>query len=344
MRIRSMALAIALVLVLTGCNNMTAWLPTNSPTPTPTSVSVFSSVESNQNTTIPSAGATATPEVPTPTALVGRLTFAGSTTVQPLVEKLGAAYHERYPDVGLEIAAGGSVVGINAVQDGSADIGMASRELHEDEYRPGMERYQIAIDVLAIIVHSSNPVTDLSRAELQGIYLGEITNWSEVGGEDRPILPVIREVSSGTRGAFDEIALDGADPVATADTQITAGEVETRVASTLEAIGYVGFGNIGQDVKVLTIDGIMPSPEAAQDGSYQLQRPLLLLLGPLSRPLACSFVTFALSNAGQEVVAADGWVPVAPSETAPTCGSQERVSALLKKAHQQQTSQAYQSR
>ncbi len=309
MSIRYLGMWIILMLSLTGCSNASAWLPLRIPTSTPTLETRVTS----------SAGeATDTPDVSTTTPLRGRLTFAGSTTVQPLVEKLGSVYHERYPNVDLEMAAGGSVVGINAVQDGSADIGMASRELREAEYRPGMEHYQIAIDVLAIIVHPSNPVEDISRVQLQDIYLGEITNWSDVGGPDMPIMPVIREISSGTRGAFDEIALDGASPVATADTQITAGEVETRVAEVPEAIGYVGFGNIGQNVKVIAIDNVMPSPKSTQSGAYQLQRPLLLLLGPLSRPLACTFVTFALSEAGQVVVAADGWVPVAETPS-PAC-------------------------
>jgi len=313
MHMRCLGLWIVLILGLTGCSNASAWLPVRVATPTPAAESVAAAAPADDYN----------PVVPTATLVLGRLTFAGSTTVQPLVEELSVGYQERYPNVDLEIAAGGSVVGINAVQDGSADIGMASRALREAEYRLGMEEYQIAIDVLAIIVHPANPIEDISRAQLQGIYLGEITNWSEVGGADMPIMPVIREISSGTRGAFDDIALDGADPVETADTQITAGEVETRVAEAPEAIGYVGFGNIGQNVKVLTIDGVPPSPETAQSGGYQLQRPLLLLLGPLSRPLACTFVTFALSDAGQKIVAADGWVPVAQTTPPPACGNTE---------------------
>jgi len=300
------------MLGLTGCSGASAWLPVRVATPTLTVEPVAAVAQADDYA----------PAVSTTTPVLGRLTFAGSTTVQPLVEELSIGYLERYPHVDLEMAAGGSVVGINAVQDGSADIGMASRALREAEYRPGMEEYQIAIDVLAIIVHPANPIENISRTQLQEIYQGEITNWSEVGGADMPIMPVIREISSGTRGAFDDIALDGADPVETADTQITAGEVETRVAEISEAIGYVGFGNIGQNVKVLTIDGVPPSPETAQSGDYQLQRPLLLLLGPLSRPLACTFVTFALSDAGQTIVAADGWVPVAQT-TPPPCSNPE---------------------
>lgn len=242
----------------------------------------------------------------------GEISVVGSTTVQPLVEELRDAFLQRYPNVEMNVAAGGSVVGIQAVQNGETDIGMASRNLREGEQTEGMEVHRIAVDVLAVIVHPSNSITGLSSDELKGIFTGEITNWSEVGGEDMAILPVIREVTSGTRGAFDDIALDGDEPTDDADVQITAGEVEARVASTENAIGYVGFGHIELDeINVLEIDGVAPSPESAMDDSYSLQRPLQLLTGPLSRELATIFVDFALSPEGQELVEADGWVPVA---------------------------------
>jgi phosphate transport system substrate-binding protein len=257
---------------------------------------------------------TAVPVAPTP--LVGRLTFAGSTTMQPLVEKLAERYRQYYPDMELEVAAGGSVVGINAIQEGSADIGMSSRELQPDELQPGIERFPVAIDVLAVIVHPSNPVRALTQEQLYNIYTGRIVNWREVGGADLPILPVIREVSSGTRGAFDDIALDGATPVPTADVQVTAGEVQSRVANRPDAIGYVGFGNISTDVTVLEIDGAQPTPQTALAGTYRLQRPLILLISPLSRRASLSFIEFALSEEGQRVVQEDGWTPVNPPSVA----------------------------
>lgn len=246
----------------------------------------------------------------TPAALVGELTFVGSTTVQPLVEKLGKAYNRKYPEVTLNIAAGGSVAGIQAVQNGEVDIGMSSRALKPEEQRADMERHLLAIDVLAIIVHPSNPVDGLTLRQLERIYTGKITNWRQVGGRNMPILPVVREVTSGTRGAFDDIALSGKEPTEQADVQITASEVEARVARTEQAIGYVGFGHMQLDeIKVLAIDDVLPSQETALDASYRLTRPLLLLTGPLSRDIADTFVQFALSEEGQRLVAADGWVP-----------------------------------
>ncbi|MEM8531058.1 MAG: phosphate ABC transporter substrate-binding protein [Chloroflexota bacterium] len=250
-----------------------------------------------------------TPVAPTESA-AGRLTFAGSTTMQPLVERMATPYREQYPNVELEIAAGGSVVGINAVQDGSADIGMASRELRDEEMMPGVERYHVASDALAIIVHPSNPVRQLTFDQLQGIYTGEITNWQEVTGQDSAIIPVVREISSGTRGAFDDIVLGDLLLTEAIDVQVTAGEVEARVASRPDAIGYVGFGNIGSDVVVIAINNVEPTPESIQSSEYPLQRPLLLLTGSLSRELSQSFVDFALSPEGQEIVNAEGWVPI----------------------------------
>jgi phosphate transport system substrate-binding protein len=237
-----------------------------------------------------------------------RLTLAGSTTVQPLVEALAARYRQLHPNITMDIAAGGSVVGINAVHEGRVDIGMASRPLKADEAQ-GISAVPIASDVLAIIVHPANPVPSLSREQLRQIYLGQITNWREVGGDDRPIVPVVREVSSGTRGAFDNLVLHEAQPTANADVQVTAGEVEARVAGDPAAIGYVGFGNLASDVRVLPIDGALPSAASVHAGTYPLVRPLLLLLGPLSRPEARAFVEFAVSQEGQTIVERAGWIP-----------------------------------
>ncbi len=253
-------------------------------------------------------------ETPAQAVSMQRLTFAGSTTVQPLAQKLAESYKQKHSGIEMEIGAGGSRVGIQAIQEGSADIGMASREIREEEQREGMEVHQIAVDVLAMIVHPDNPIDELSLEQLQAIYTGEMTNWQEVGGNDVPILAVIREVSSGTRGAFDDIVLDGEDPLETEDnTHITAGEIHTRVASTEGAIGYVGFGHLsGDDVKVIRIDGVEPSPEVAIDGTYKLKRPLHMLTGPLSRPEAKNFIDYVLSPEGQSLVVEMGWVPVAP--------------------------------
>jgi phosphate transport system substrate-binding protein len=241
--------------------------------------------------------------------LVGRLTFAGSTTVQPLANQLGDIFIKDHPQVTLEIAAGGSTVGIQAIHDGAVDIGMASRALKPEEAE-GIEQYQIAVDVIAIIVNPVNPVQNLTQDQLRAIYLGEITNWNQVGGENLEIVPVIREESSGTRGAFDELMLDKKTPSAPHLTVgVTAGDVAAIITRDEAAIGYVGFGNI-EDVKILAIEGVEPSVETARDGSYRITRPLLLLTGPLSQTIAYNFIDFVLSEVGQSLVEEFGWIPL----------------------------------
>ena len=250
--------------------------------------------------------------LPTPTqdTLTGKLTFAGSTTMQPLVAKLGDEFRVIHPYVTLDIAAGGSAVGIQAIHDGATDIGMASRALTSDEAK-GINQYKVAIDVLAIIVHPDNPVTKLTLAKLEDIYMGKLTNWQSLGGPNIQIIAVQRETSSGSRGAFDELVLQ--KQTATAPnlvTSVTAGDEVANVASKPGAIGYVGFGNLDTTTKILAISGILPTQETALDNSYPLIRPLIFMTGPLSQPLAQSFIDFALSQQGQKNIQDLGWVPV----------------------------------
>ena len=253
---------------------------------------------------------TSVPPTPTEDTLTGKLTFAGSTTMQPLVGKLGDAFRVIHPHVSLDIAAGGSVVGIKAIHDGTSDIGMASRALTSDEAH-GIKQFKVAIDVLAIIVHPDNPVTKLTLAQLEDIYMGKITNWQSLGGPNLQIIPVQRETSSGSRGAFDEMVLQKQTADApTLVTSVTAGDEAASVAGKPGAIGYVGFGNLDTTTKVIAINGILPTQQTARDNSYPLVRPLIFMTGPLSQPLAQTFIDFALSSQGQKYIRDLGWVPV----------------------------------
>jgi phosphate transport system substrate-binding protein len=255
-------------------------------------------------------GASVAAVAPTAPPLIGRITFAGSTTVQPLADKLGAVFKQDQPGIVLDIAAGGSVVGIKAVHDGTADIGMASRALTSDEAL-GIKQDQIALDVLAIVVHPMNPVSNLTHGQLRAIYLGKVANWKDLGGPDRPIQVIVRDTNSGTRGAFDEIVLEKQAPQAPRQrSAFTAGDVAALVAADPQAIGYVGFGNLEPSLKLLTIDDVQPAKDTARSGAYKLVRPLLLLTGPLTQPLARTYIDFVLSEAGQKLVEEDGWVPV----------------------------------
>lgn len=250
-----------------------------------------------------------TPAQPTAEPLSGKVTFAGSTTVQPLAATLGKAFNETYPEVTLNIAAGGSSVGIKAVHDGTADIGMASRTLSAEEAE-GIEVHKVAVDVLAIVVYPNNAVSDLTFEQLQGIYRGEIINWKEIGGEDAKITVAIRETTSGTRKAFDKLVLDGAAPAAPEiETCVTNGDVVALVRKTPHAIGYIGFGYLQEGLKAISVDGVEPTQENAVNSRYTLMRPLQFLTGPLTQPLADQFIEFALNEEGQAIVDQSGWIP-----------------------------------
>jgi phosphate transport system substrate-binding protein len=247
---------------------------------------------------------------PTGTPLVGEITFAGSTTVQPLADKLGTAFRNHNPQIALDIAAGGTKIGIEAIHKGTVDIGMASRVLTAEEGQ-GITQYQIAIDVIAIVLNKENPIMSLKKEQLRDIYLGKITNWKELGGKDQPIILVVREKSSGTRGAFDELVLAKQEEASnSAKIAVTAGDVTAIVKQEPAAIGYIGFGNMEDGIKTVAINDVEPSGAAALNNLYPLVRPLILMTGPLSQPLAMDYIKFALSEEGQKLVESAGWVPV----------------------------------
>jgi len=243
--------------------------------------------------------------------LEGTITMAGSTSVQPLSEELAAVFMEEHQGARLEVSGGGSGSGVTAAQENTADFGAASREIRDDE--TGIDHYVIAIDGIAIIVHPDNDgVDDLSVADVQNIFTGQITNWSEVGGADEDIVVVSREEGSGTRGAFDDIVLGDEALVDTALIQNSGGAVRESVASEANAVGYLSTGSLNDDVKPVNIDGVEPTPENIVAGDYTVARPFNYMSNedePLSE-LAQAFLDFVLSKEGQDVVEEQGYVRV----------------------------------
>lgn len=242
--------------------------------------------------------------------LSGTITMAGSTSVQPLSEELAAVFMDKYPDVRLEVSGGGSGSGITAAQGNTADFGAVSREIREDE--TGINTYTIAIDGIAIIVHPDNAISDIALEDVQKIFSGEITNWSEVGGADEAIVIVSREEGSGTRGAFDDIVLGDAALVDTALIQNSSGAVRESVSSEPNAIGYVSTGSLTDNVKALAVDGVEPTSEEILSGAYTVARPFNYVANEnesLSE-VAQAFLDFVLSEEGQKVVEQQGFVPV----------------------------------
>lgn len=234
----------------------------------------------------------------------GNVSLNGSTSMEPFVNGLSEAIREVYPNLVLEPQFTGSGAGIEAVTNGTADIGNSSRSLTDEEKAGGLEENIVAIDGIAVIVHPDNDVEDLTTDQLKKIYTGEITNWSEVGGADEAIVVVGREAGSGTRGAFEEI-LGVEDACKYAQELNETGAVVAKVGETEGAIGYVSLDNVKDSVKALKLDGVEASEETIKDGSYSLQRPFVMAtkgkISEQSKEVQAVF-DFINSEAGQKVI------------------------------------------
>lgn len=261
-----------------------------------------------------SGTATATPGTASEAGLAGRLNVAGSTSVQPLAEKLAEAFIAANPQVEIDVQGGGSSVGVKSAGDGTVDIGMASRSIKDEEKQtyPDLVVTTIARDGIAVVVHSGVSVDGLTKAQVRDIFAGVITNWKEVGGADRPIVVVSREEGSGTRSAFQEMVMGGEEPpiVDTAILQPSSGAVRTTVASTPDAIGFLSFGYLDESVKALAIEGVVPTRENVLSGAYPVMRPFNMLTKGEPAGLAKAWLDWILSDAGQQIVAEEGYIPV----------------------------------
>ena len=234
----------------------------------------------------------------------------GSTSMQKVINALGEAYME---ETGAKFTynATGSGTGIKAVKDGTCDIGLSSRYLKDSEKAEGLKETILAIDGIAIIVHTENTVADLTVEQIAAIFKGEITNWSEVGGKDGEIVCIGREESSGTRDGFESIT-DTEDACKYRQELTSNGAVLTAVAENPNAIGYVSLSSVKDAVKAISVGGVAPSEATIKDGSYAVQRPFVLVTkeGVALSETAQAFFDFATSSAANETITAAGVVPV----------------------------------
>ena len=244
--------------------------------------------------------------------LSGTVTVAGSTTVQPLAELLADEFMSENPDVQVTVGGGGTSVGITSVNNGTVDIGAASRELKSDE--PQLVKHLLAKDGIAIVVKPGNPVSGLTKTQVRDIFGGVIKNWKDVGGPDHAINVVVRESGSGTRTAFEEMVMAKPDPaVAIASTaleQNSNGGIKQVVGGDSYAIGFISFGYIDNTVKALSIDGVEATVENAKNETYPIVRPLYFLTKEEPTGLVKEFIDFCLSDEGQAIVADEGYVTI----------------------------------
>ena len=248
------------------------------------------------------------------------LTLTGSTTVLPIAQLCAEKFMEQHPDVDISVRGGGSGVGIAALIDGTCDIAMASRPMKTKELKSARSKginpvaTVIARDGIAIIVHPSNPLSEITMAQLRDIYTGKISNWKDVGGKSGRIVVISRDVASGTFEVFKKLVLKGAKTRADALMLASNKAVATTVEKTPGAIGYVGLGYVSSKVKALTVDGVKPTKKAVASGEYKLSRPLYFYTDGKPKGLAKEFIDFVLSPEGQKIVEEAGFVPVKPTD------------------------------
>lgn len=205
----------------------------------------------------------------------GSVTTDGSTSMEKVIGALGEAF-QNDTGIGFTYNPTGSGSGIKAVSEGRCDIGLSSRDLKEEEKAAGLQATVLAYDGIAIIVHPENPVSDLSLETIAQIYTGEITNWSEVGGNDAEIVLIGREAGSGTRDGFESIT--GTEDVCQYRQELTStGDVITTVSQNSGAIGYASVASVKDSVKALDVDGVTATEETIKNGSYVVQRPFVLV-------------------------------------------------------------------
>ena len=242
--------------------------------------------------------------------LSGTVSTDGSTSMEKVIGYLSEAYMEENSGVKVTYNPTGSGAGIQAVQEDRCDIGLASRDL-KDEEKDGLTGTVVAIDGIAIIVNSENKVEDLTVEQIAQIYKGEITNWKELGGDDLPIVCIGREAASGTRDGFESIT--GTEDVCVYSQELTStGDVVQTVSSNPNAIGYASLASVNDTVNTVKVDGVAPSTETIQDGSYKIQRNFVLVT-KTDKELtgaAKDFFEFATSGEADELIEKAGAVPV----------------------------------
>ena len=240
----------------------------------------------------------------------GTVSTDGSTSMEEVIGILGEAFEEKY-GIGFTYNPTGSGSGIQAVKEGRCDIGLSSRNLKAEEKADGLTETVLANDGIAVIVNPQNSVSDLDVETIAKIYTGEISNWSQVGGNDAEIVVIGREAGSGTRDGFESIT--GTEDGCKYRQELTStGDVITTVSQNPDAIGYASLAAVGDGVKALSVGGVLPSEETVKDGSYVIQRPFVLVTkdGVELSDAAQKFFDFVTSADAAQYISQAGAVPV----------------------------------
>lgn len=234
----------------------------------------------------------------------------GSTSMEKVIGYLSESFMSENSDIKITYNPTGSGAGIQAVSEGRCDIGLSSRDLKPEEAQ-NLNGTIVAIDGIAMIVNPKNSVSDLTIAQIGAIYKGEIANWSEVGGNDAPIVLIGREAASGTRDGFESLT-DTKDKCKYSQELTSTGDVVQTVSSNPNAIGYASLASVKETVKLLSVEGVTPTTETIQSGAYKIQRDFILVT-PKNKQLsqaAQAFMDYATGKAADTMITKAGAVPV----------------------------------
>ncbi len=300
-------LTIAMIAALSGCGKQDSTTtdttePTAEATPTPEAATTPDAADTTEPTDTAATG-----------DISGTITITGSTSVDKPLNAMIDEFTALNPDVTINYTGTGSSAGIADTLAGANDVGASSRNLKPEEEVDGLKEVTFAYDGIAVAVNPANPITDISTEDLAKIYSGQITNWSEVGGNDADIVVISREGASGTRDAFEElIKLEDAGGLVEDSTVVEGnGNIQTAVAGNENAIGYVSFSFIDDTVKSVNVNGVEGTPENAKSGEYILSRPFLFVyMEDKATPAVQAFMDFALSDEGQGFVEENGGIRI----------------------------------
>ncbi|MCR9387250.1 phosphate ABC transporter substrate-binding protein PstS family protein [Vibrio metoecus] len=253
----------------------------------------------------------------TPSAQASEITVSGSTSVARIMDVLAEEYNKTHPDTYVAVQGVGSTAGIALLKKGVADIAMTSRYMTESESQENLNSFMLAFDGMAVVVNQANPITNLSREQLYGIYKGQITNWKQVGGNDQKIAVVTREASSGTRYSFESLMgltktlnkREVSDIAPTALVVNSNSMMKTLVNHNTQALGFISIGSVDKSVKALQFEKTDPTADNIAKHSYQLSRPFLILhYSDKADEQTKQFIAFLQSDLAKKLIVEYGYI------------------------------------
>ena len=291
----SLIAGVAIVATATGCSN--------------SATSSTADASSTAGNTSSASDTTKADDYSATEELSGTLSMNGSTSMEKVIKAVNGAFMEKNKGVTVNLNLTGSGTGIQEASEGKCDIGNSSRKLKDDEAEK-LDATVIGFDGIALVVNPTNNLEDITIEDLAKVYSGEITNWKDLGGDDKAIVVIGREDGSGTRDGFESIVMGDKQPQYAQELEST-GSVINAVATTDGAIGYASLANVDETVKALKIGGVEATEENVKSGAYEVQRPFICAtLKDSDNKLVKAYLDFILSEEGQALVLAQGAVPV----------------------------------